>query len=66
MTNKFTKIFIAVVSTVVVLAWITMAVLIFKVIDHVDEHGIKGATERIWCGRNQDCFSPASEENPIK
>ena len=66
MKNRLAKSVIGIIATIIVAGWILLGIIVVKTINHIDENGIKGATERIWCGRNQDCHLPTEENKDIK
>lgn len=53
------------VTVVIVLAflaiigfWIIMGTVAYKTVEQVDEKGIKGVVEQVWCGKQKDCTIP--------
>lgn len=50
--------FIGLVFTLIILVWIVMGVLMYKGIDSVNEVGVKGITEQLWCGKDTNCKLP--------
>jgi hypothetical protein len=54
-----------VVTALIVLAflviigfWIVMGTVAYKTVEQVDEKGVKGVVEQIWCGKQKDCTIP--------
>ena len=44
---------------VIVTGWIVMGVVAYKSINAVNEKGLKGVAEQVWCGKeNTDCKLP--------
>lgn len=51
--------FFAFMAFMIIGGWIVMAVVAYKSIDAVDEKGLKGVAEQVWCGKeNTDCKLP--------
>lgn len=58
--TRFTliKTFILIVFVLIICVWIFMGVLAYKGVTTVDERGLKGFVEQIWCGKQADCKLP--------
>lgn len=59
--HKIVPWFIGMVFVFIIASWITMGVIAYKSIDAVNEHGVKGVIESVWCGKDTDCKLPESK-----
>lgn len=50
--------FIGFTFVLIILLWIVMGVLMYKSVESVNEVGLKGMTEQIWCGKDTNCKLP--------
>ena len=46
------------VFTLIISCWISMGYLAVKSVDSIDQKGIKGLAEQVWCGKEIDCKLP--------
>lgn len=56
--RTFIKVFSGIVFVLMISIWIFGAVLTYKVVDQVNEQGLKGVVEQVWCGKDADCKQP--------
>jgi hypothetical protein len=52
--------FIGFVFVLILLYWIVVGVILVKSADAINEQGLRGVIERIWCGKEaKDCQLPS-------
>lgn len=62
MNNKEFKAFFGTVVTIIILSWVLLSTGIFFGVRAIQEHGLKGVIEQVWCGQNSECAKD-NEEN---
>ena len=50
--------FIGFVFALILSIWIISGILAFKSLDAINEKGLKGVVEQVWCGKDTDCKLP--------
>jgi hypothetical protein len=50
--------FIGAVFAIIISSWIVRGYLVVKGVGAVDEKGLKGVVEQVWCGKAADCKLP--------
>jgi hypothetical protein len=61
MHSTFSKIFpwfFGAVFTLIICYWIAIGYVVVKGVGAVDEKGLKGVVEQVWCGKAADCKLP--------
>lgn len=56
--HKIVPYFIALVFVFIVCSWIFMGVIAYKGATSINENGVKGVVEQLWCGKQPDCKLP--------
>ena len=51
---------IGVAFVMIISWWICLAVVAYKGIQEVDQHGIQGLAKQMWCGKTENCDLPAA------
>jgi ABC-type phosphate transport system permease subunit len=52
----------AVVFVLIIACWIGMAFIFAKGITTIEEKGLKGLTEQVWCGKDTTCKLPEAAQ----
>jgi hypothetical protein len=50
--------FIGAVFTLIICYWIAIGYVVVKGLGAIDEKGLKGVVEQVWCGKAADCKLP--------
>lgn len=50
--------FIGFVAMLIVSIWIVGGILVFKFVDAINEKGLRGVAEQVWCGKEPNCKLP--------
>lgn len=50
--------FIGFVFVLIVSIWIVGGILVFKSVDAINEKGLRGVVEQVWCGKESNCKLP--------
>lgn len=59
---KVVPVFIVIVFVMMLGWYVFLGVLAVKGYDKIDEVGLKGAMESVWCGKQPDCKLPSLSE----
>jgi len=59
---KVVPFFVCVVFALILAWYVFLGVLLVKGYDKIDEVGLKGAMESVWCGKQVDCKLPSLTE----
>tara|TARA_R110000823_G_C15657599_1_gene471673 strand:- start:329 stop:526 length:198 start_codon:yes stop_codon:yes gene_type:complete len=65
MHSTFSKIFpwfFGAVFTVIICGWFAIGYVVVKGVGAIDENGLKGVVEQVWCGKAADCKLPETAQ----
>lgn len=55
---RVVSVFIAVIFIMVISFWIVTGIFAYKALNQVNDNGVRGLIEQLWCGKNVDCKLP--------